>query len=54
MLDLFAFVTIFYIILISVIGHGAFFQNIVLGRIKKNDNQKTIYLGFYGLLLLLY
>lgn len=52
MLELFSFVTIFYLILISVIGYGVFFQNIILGRIKKIDNQKTIYLGFYGLLFL--
>ena len=52
MLELFSFVTIFYLILISVIGYGVFFQNIIIGRIKKIDDQKTIYLGFYGLLFL--
>ena len=41
-------ITIFYN-LISVIGHGVFFQNIVLGRIKKNDNQNNLF--GYGLLL---
>ena len=42
----------FYLLLISVIGFGFLFQNICFGAIKDIDDQKIIYIGFYGLFLL--
>ena len=49
MLNLFVFIISFYILLLSVIGYGIFFQKIIFNKninLNKNDN---IYLGFYGL-----
>ena len=42
----------FYLLLISVIGFGFLFQNICFGAIKDLEDQKIIYIGFYGLFLL--
>ena len=39
----------FYLLLISVIGFGFLFQNICFGAIKDLEDQKIIYIGFYGL-----
>ena len=42
----------FYVLLISVIGYGLLFQAISFGLIKDMSNQKSIYIGFYGLFLI--
>ena len=52
MLDIIIFFSLFYILLISVIGFGIFFQNIFFGTIKNMNDQSAIYTGFYGLFLL--
>ena len=52
MLKLFIFISFFYILLISVIGYGIFFQKIFFNHnvdLKKHDN---ILIGFYGLFLI--
>jgi hypothetical protein len=52
MLKLFIFISSFYILLISVIGYGIFFQKIFFNHnvdLKKHDN---ILIGFYGLFLI--
>ena len=49
MTDIIIFFLTFYILLISVIGYGLLFQNLCFGTIKDMEDQKTIYLGFYGL-----
>ena len=52
MFDLIIFFSLFYVLLISVIGFGILFQNIIFGTIKNMNDQSTIYTGFYGLFLL--
>ena len=52
MLNIIIFFSLFYILLISVIGFGFLFQNLVFGTIKSMDDQRAIYTGFYGLFLL--
>ena len=52
MLNVIIFFSSFYILLISVIGFGILFQNILFGTIKDMNDQKVIYTGFYGLFLL--
>lgn len=49
MINLLIFIISFYLLLISTIGFGLFFQNIIFYSKKINTNQKFIYVGFYGL-----
>ena len=43
------FFSFFYILLLSVVGYGMFFQNLCFGGIKNMNDPKVIYTGFYGL-----
>ena len=52
MSDIIIFFLTFYILLISVIGYGILFQNLCFGTFKDMNDQKVIYIGFYGLFLL--
>ena len=52
MLNIIIFLFAFYILLISVIGYGMLFQNLFLGNFQDMKDQKVIFTGFYGLLLL--
>ncbi len=52
MLDILIFFLTFYILLISVLGYGIFFQNVCYGPIKDTKDEKIIFVGFYGLFLL--
>ena len=52
MANILIFFTSFYLLLLSVIGFGLFFQKICFANIQKNDDQKVIFIGFYGLFLL--
>ncbi|MBD1153416.1 hypothetical protein IDG80_02110 [Pelagibacterales bacterium SAG-MED24] len=52
MLNIVIFFLTFYILLISVLGYGIFFQNLFYGPIKDTKDEKIIYVGFYGLFLL--
>ena len=52
MLDIIIFFSLFYVLLISVIGFGILFQNIIFGTISNMNDQSAIYTGFYGLFLL--
>ena len=47
--DIIIFFSYFYILLLSVIGYGMFFQNLCFGAIKDMNDTKIIYTGFYGL-----
>ena len=52
MLNILIFFLTFYILLISVLGYGIFFQNLCYGPIKDTKDEKIVYVGFYGLFLL--
>ena len=52
MFNILIFFLTFYILLISVLGYGIFFQNLCYGPIKDTKDEKIIYVGFYGLFLL--
>ena len=52
MIEVTFFFISFYLLLISVIGYGLFFQKTCFGNTKDLADQKTIYIGFYGLFLL--
>ncbi len=52
MFDLFVFITFFYLTLFSVIGYGLIFQSVILKKIINFDEERVIYLGFYGLSLI--
>ena len=47
--DIIIFFSYFYILLLSVIGYGMFFQNLCFGVMKDLKDTKAIYTGFYGL-----
>ena len=49
MSNIIIFLSYFYILLLSVIGYGIFFQNLCFGRIKDMNDSNVIYTGFYGL-----
>ena len=49
MLNTIIFFLLFYVLLISVLGYGLLFQIISFGAIKNMSDQKSIYIGFYGL-----
>ncbi len=49
MIDVFIFVLFFYFLLISTIGFGFLFQKIFFESITNFEDQKIIYIGFYGL-----
>ena len=49
MFDIIIFILSFYILLLSVIGHGMFFQKLCFGTIKNMNDPEVIYTGFYGL-----
>ncbi len=49
MIDTIVFLLFFYLSLMSVLGFGLLFQNIFFGTIKNLEDQKIIYIGFYGL-----
>ena len=52
MLNTIIFIFIFYILLISVIGYGILFQNLCFEKIKSLNDQRSIFIGFYGMLIL--
>ena len=52
MFDIFIFLIFFYLSLFSVIGYGLIFQSIILKKIINFNDEKVIYLGFYGLSLI--
>ena len=52
MANILIFLTSFYLLLLSVMGFGFLFQKICFANIQKNDDQKVIFIGFYGLFLL--
>ena len=49
MSNIIIFLSSFYILLLSVVGYGMFFQNLCFGAIKDMNDTKIIYTGFYGL-----
>lgn len=49
MINVLIFFSYFYILLISVIGYGLLFQNLFFEKTKIINNQKTIFIGFYGI-----
>ncbi len=51
MLELIIFLFFFYISIISIVGYGKLFHKIFLNKINY-DEDITIYLGFYGIMLL--
>ena len=50
--NLIFFFIYFYLLLVSVIGFGFFFQRICFVGNKKFYDEKIIYVGFYGLFFL--
>ena len=51
MINLFIFVLTFCLLLFSIIGYGIFFNNLCFDKIKNNFSNNSIYVGFYGLLI---
>ena len=51
MINLFFFIFSFYVSLISIIGYGKIFQKVFLNKIYY-DEDITIYIGFYGIMLM--
>ena len=51
-MNLLIFITSFFILLISIIGYGIFFQKLCFNDLNKNIFEKKIYVGFYGLITL--
>ena len=49
MTDYIIFLISFYFLLFSVIGYGLFFQSFCFEKIKNFNDEKSIFLGFYGL-----
>ena len=49
MIDIIVFILSFYILLLSVVGYGMFFQRICFRTIKNMNDPEVIYIGFYGL-----
>jgi len=49
MLNIIIFFSSFYLLLISVIGYGLIFKILIFGSFKDMTDQKSIYIGFYGL-----
>jgi hypothetical protein len=49
MSNIIIFFSAFYILLLSVVGYGMFFQNLCFGGIRNMNDPKVIYIGFYGL-----
>ncbi len=49
MLNIIIFFSSFYLLLLSVIGYGLIFKRLVFGSIEDLTEQKSIYIGFYGL-----
>ncbi len=52
MIESLIFITSFYLLLISTIGFGILFQKLSFGLIKDLNDEKAIYVGFYGLFLI--
>ena len=52
MINVIVFFLFFYLLLISVIGYGLIFQNLCFGSTKNINDQRSIYIGFYGLFLI--
>ena len=52
MTDYVIFLISFYL-LFSVIGYGLVFQSFCFEKIKNFNDEKSIFIGFYGLFLLL-
>ena len=52
MLDIFIFISSFYLLLISVLGYGFLFYKLSFRSITNINDQEFIYLGFYGLFLI--
>ena len=51
-MNLLIFITSFFILLISIIGYGIFFQKLCFNDLNENIFEKKIYVGFYGLFTL--
>ncbi len=51
MINFFIFIFFFYISIISIVGYGKIFQRVFLNNINY-DEDVTIYLGFYGIMLI--
>lgn len=49
MTDYIIFLISFYFLLFSVIGYGLFFQSFCFEKIKNFNDEKSIFVGFYGL-----
>ena len=49
MSNIIIFFSSFYILLLSVIGYGMFFQSLCFGKITDMRDPKVIYTGFFGL-----
>src|SRR5210317_1705676 len=49
MTDYIIFLISFYFLLFSVIGYGLFFQSFFFEKIKNFNDEKSIFVGFYGL-----
>lgn len=52
MLNIIIFFSSFILLLLSVVGYGLLFQFITFGSIKNLNDQRSIYVGFYGLFLI--
>ena len=51
MINFFIFIFFFYISIISIVGYGKIFQRVFLNNLNY-DEDVTIYLGFYGIMLI--
>ncbi len=52
MINFFLFLLYFYLLLLSVIGYGFFFNNLCFERLNIQKGRSSIYIGFYGLFFL--
>ena len=52
MINFFLFLLYFYLLLLSVIGYGFFFNNLCFEKLNIQKDRLSIYIGFYGLFFL--
>ena len=49
MINFLIFILFFFILILSTIGYGLFFQKVCFQNFKFSNENKTIYVGFFGL-----
>ena len=49
MINIIIFILSFYVLLLSVVGYGMFFQRVCFRTIKNMNDPEVVYIGFYGL-----